>query len=462
MGNRHASIGGTTVSLLLVAAVVLGFALFERERHGDREGSTDTRRGERVRLALEWGHAVGWDWDVRTGRDVWFGDLKTLFGISAQLHDGRVEDFRRLIHPDDREIVWRAVAAARLNRTLYRANFRLMWPDGTVRRAAASGSFHYGANGEAVRMLGIAADITDSNPIEAWLHEGLTERRRADDARLRLAAIVESSNDSIVSIDLDGTITSWNAGAQRIFGWSETEAIGKPMTLLVPPGLEDEEKKILERVEAGERIEHYETLRVTKAGTLVNVSLRVSPVRDVAGRIVGASKIARDITEREQAAEVLHESDGRFRHMADTAPVMLWMSGTDKLCTYFNREWLEFTGRPLDAQLGNGWVEGLHPADVDGCLKTYTDAFDRREPFKTEYRFRRHDGEYRWVLGTGAPRFTDDGAFAGYMGSGIDVTKHRLANDVLTGLSHKLMDAHETERRKIAGSCDDVAQRIRC
>jgi PAS domain-containing protein len=115
---------------------------------------------ERLRLALEAGKAVGWDWDVRSGRDVWFGDLQTMFGIPGDRYEGFVEDFRRRVHPEDRELVWRAVADARQNRTVYRANFRLVWPDGTVRWAAACGQFYYATNGEAVRMLGIAADIT--------------------------------------------------------------------------------------------------------------------------------------------------------------------------------------------------------------------------------------------------------------------------------------------------------------
>jgi PAS domain S-box-containing protein len=121
--------------------------------------------------------------------------------------------------------------------------------------------------------------------------------------------------------------------------------------------------------------------------------------------------IIRDITERQQAEQAVRESEKRFRLVANTAPVMIWMSGPNKLCNYFNQPWLDFTGRPADAQLGNGWAEGVHPDDLDVCLQTYTQAFDRRDPFEMQYRLRRKDGEYRWLLDIGVPRLNPDSSF---------------------------------------------------
>ena len=136
--------------------------------------------------------------------------------------------------------------------------------------------------------------------------------------------------------------------------------------------------------------------------------------------------IIRDVTESRRAQEALHESEQRFRLVANTAPVLIWMSGPDKLRNYFNQPWLEFTGRSLEAQLGDGWAEGVHPEDLRICLGTYTSAFDRRESFNMQYRLRRNDGEYRWVSDIGVPRFNPDGSFAGYISSCIDVTERKM------------------------------------
>jgi len=143
-------------------------------------------------------------------------------------------------------------------------------------------------------------------------------------------------------------------------------------------------------------------------------------------RLVGVSM---DVTAQKQAQDALRESEARFRGMADAAPVMIWMSGTDKLCTFFNKGWLDFTGRSLQQELGNGWAEGVHHEDFDHCLDVYTKSFEARQPFTMEYRLRRSDGEYRWVLDNGTPRFASDGRFLGYIGSCLDITERKQAQE---------------------------------
>src|SRR5436305_2056454 len=177
-------------------------------------------------------------------------------------------------------------------------------------------------------------------------------------------------------------------------------------------------------------------------------------------RLVG--EICTNALARKRADIFTRESEERFRLMAESAPVMVWMSGPDKRCTYVNKHWLDFTGRPMDRQLGDGWSQGVHPDDVQRCLHTYREAFDARQPFRMEYRLERFDGDYRCVLDTGVPRFGADGTFEGYIGSCIDVHDQkqvvealparemslRQAREGLQKLAARLLDAQAGERRR--------------
>jgi PAS domain S-box-containing protein len=164
---------------------------------------------------------------------------------------------------------------------------------------------------------------------------------------------------------------------------------------------------------------------------------------------------------RKRFESELAESEKRFRLVANTAPVMIWMSGPDKLYTYVNQRWLDFTGRPLAAELGDGWAEGVHPDDLDKCMQTYVSAFDRCESFTTEFRLRRQEGDYRWIMNTGVPRINADGFFAGYIGSALDVTSRKFAEEALAGVGGKLIAAQEQERTRIAWELrEDINQQL--
>ena len=170
---------------------------------------------------------------------------------------------------------------------------------------------------------------------------------------------------------------------------------------------------------------------------------------------------AADLIERTLAEEALRDSEERFRLIADTAPVMIWMSGTEKQITYLNQTWLDYTGRPLDAMLGQVRADVLHPDEAERCREIYGKAFEQREPFQMEHRLRRHDGEYRWVVTAGVPRYDVDGSFVGYIGTGVDITEQKLAEEALSTVSQKLIEAHEEESTRIARELhDDVNQRL--
>jgi len=138
--------------------------------------------------------------------------------------------------------------------------------------------------------------------------------------------------------------------------------------------------------------------------------------------VLRAAELARELRASEA---VSHEREGRFRVLADTVPVMVWMSDVDRLCSFFNKPWLEFTGRSMEQELGNGWLQGVHTEDLQQCINTYVSSFNARQPFTMEYRLRRADGEYHWVMDNGIPRYTSEGEFVGYIGSCIDVTERR-------------------------------------
>jgi PAS domain S-box-containing protein len=441
--------------LLVIVLVALGLAVALCVRHLWIARSLDREAGvasDQLRLAMESAHEVAWDWDPKTGRGMVFGDLKTVFGINDDRHVGRIDDFRRYVHPDDHERVWRAVGEARERRTKYGATFRVLWPDGTIRWLAASGSFHYGTDREPVRMLGIARDITDRRLTEDKLRE----------SQARLSAIVQSAMDAIIAIDEEQRITVFNPAAETMFGCPAVDALGTSIDRFIPRFREAHARhcQFGDIGRTTRRMGALGELRALRAdGEEFPIAASISTGRVEGRRLY--TVILRDDTERQKAEAVLRESEERFRLVADTAPVMLWMSGPDRLCTYFNRAWLAFTGRTHESELGNGWADGIYPDDVNRRFETYATAFDRREAFSMEYRLRRHDGEFRWVLDSGVPRFNADGSCAGYIGSAVDVTLHRAAADALADLSHRLVEAHESERARIARELhDDIAQRM--
>jgi PAS domain S-box-containing protein len=241
---------------------------------------------QRLQLALAAGQLGDWTWDAATDLVNLGERAAEIFGLpeGVPISWARMRD---LLVAEDAERARRAVEHSLETRTVYDIEYRVDRPSGGRRWLAARGNGVYDSNGKVLGMVGVVQDIT--------------ERKDAEASRARLAAVVESSADAIISKTLEGIITSWNSGAERIFGYTAPEVIGKPITILIPPERLAEEPLILARIAAGERIEHYESVRVRKDGRRVDVSVSVSAVKDHNGRIVGASKIARDIGLQKQA-----------------------------------------------------------------------------------------------------------------------------------------------------------------
>ena len=262
----------------------------------------------------------------------------------------------------------------------------------------------------------------------ASLGEDVTELRRVRveqvmrESEERFRAIFQHAAIGVAQVSLDGRILLANRQYQAIVGYSADELAGKRARELTHPEDFGPQTQQIPRLLSGE-IPSFtiEKRYVRKDGSVAWARLNESLVRDQDNRPKHFITVAEDITERKLAEAALRESEERFRNMADTAPVMIWVSNLHKRCTFFNKGWLAFTGRPMDQELGDGWTEGIHRDDRERCGDTYSAAFDARRPFQMEYRLRHHGAGYRWIHAEGVPRFGPDGAFAGYIGSCIDI-----------------------------------------
>ena len=249
---------------------------------------------ERLRLATQTGKVGVWDWDILADKISWTDSVYAMHGVTREDFDGSVEAFSSLIHPDDRSLVNSRIQMALSGEAPYEVEFRVAKPNGGINWLFTNAMVLRDAKGP-YRMIGATIDVT--------------ERKLAEQELAKAAAIVDSSRDAIVSKDLNGIITSWNRGAEHVFGYASDEVIGKPITILIPEDRLHEERKILENVHRGIPTDHYETIRRRKDGTLLDISLTVSPVRDANGVIIGASKIARDITERRRADAAVRDRE---------------------------------------------------------------------------------------------------------------------------------------------------------
>ena len=299
-----------TAGIAAVTFVVLGLALLTSWL--DRRFAAQTLELQEEKLqrseaylaeAQRLTHTGSWAWRV-AGRDAlhlseeWY----RIYGFDPENGPPAFEQLLQRTHPEDRAKWQGAIDRAIAEKSDYEVELRILLPDGSVKHIHTVGHPVLNASGDLVQFVGSSTDIT--------------ERKRAEQATRLLAAIVESSHDAIVSKSLNGVITSWNKGAERLFGYAAEEAVGQNITLIIPPERRDEERTIVEQLTRGERIDHFETVRMRKDGSLLDVSLTISPMKDDSGRVVGASKLARDITERKRAEEALRQAQTDLAHVS--------------------------------------------------------------------------------------------------------------------------------------------------
>ncbi len=405
------------------------------ELHGERHAVstfvdiTERKRAEAaleehsryLGLALDAAQMGVWKLDLATGK------ASTIQGagpISGQGEIASLEAFQAMLHPEDR-----AAETERLQRAWEvsdrsQSEFRIVRQDGEVRWVAQSSRCVRDASGRPVAIYGVDLDITD--------------RKASEFISNRLAAIVESSDDAIISKDLDGIIQTWNRGAERIFGYTAEEMVGTSILRLIPEERHPEEAQIISKLRQGQPIEHFETKRRTKDGRLIHVAVTASPMRDATGKIVGASKIARDITESRRTRAALRRSEEQFQMMLDALPQLAWIADADGAIFWYNQRWYDYTGTTAEEMMGWGWQRVHDSTILPAVVERWTAAIAAAEPFDMEFPLRSASGEFRWFLTRSVPLRDADGTVQRWIGTNTDISEKRDAEEEIHELNATL------------------------
>ena len=266
----------------------------------------------------------------------------------------------------------------------------------------------------------------------------LVGHKRDEAQKARLAAIVESSDDAIIGKNLDGSVTSWNAGAEKIFGYTAEEMIGQPILRLIPPERLHEEAEILASVRRGESIRHFDTVRLRKDGSRIDISVTTSAIKDAAGKIIGASKVARDITERVQMAIAARAGEERFQTMANSMLQLAWIARADGFIFWYNERWYEYTGTTPAQMEGWGWQSVHDPRMLPLVIDHWKKAIEAGKPFEMEFPLRRADGQFRTFLTRSQPLKDSEGRVVQWFGTNTDVETLKQAEAAIQRLNAEL------------------------
>ena len=354
--------------------------------------------------------AVDSDWTMEYMTDV----VEEITGHPASdFVANAVRTFTSVIHPEDRGLVDETVAASIREGRPYALEYRLFHRDGSERWVLERGQASPGQDGE-LALDGVLFDITESKHAEA--------------ERLELAAIVESSDDAIMSANLAGNFTSWNRGAERMFGYTAEEIIGRSVSVLTPPDRDGEALERMHEVLAGGHVTHYETVRKRKDGTLVDVAFTYSPVRAASGEMIAVSAIAQDIGERKRAEADLRESEAKFRAFVETTVDWVWATDAQAVTTYTNPATERIIGYTPAEILGRNFFELVHEDDREALAEHLRQLAAKRKGWKhLVIRLRHKDGSVRHVQSSGDPILSADGELVGWRGSDRDVTEELAA-----------------------------------
>ena len=354
---------------------------------------------------------------------MWAGTTRPYFGLlPEQIAPPKGDQSRTWadrVHPDDLSATERASRAAiESGAESWEHEYRFRRADDSYAQILERAFIARDPAGRALRIVGAMRDVST--------------RKETEGTTTRLAAIVASSSEAIVGKTLDGVVTSWNAAAERIFGYSEREMIGQSIFLLVPEELHAAERDLLQRVRRGERVDFADTVRVRKDGTRIDVALTVSPIWDSSGMVVGASSIKRDITERKRADADLVRRELRYRALVSATTSIVWTTDPAGHFDSPQASWEEFTGQGWREYSGFGWLEAIHPDDREAVMEAWTRALDRHGIYESRGRLwcQAHQG-YRHFIARGVPVVGADGGVQEWIGTVTDVEDRWLAEERL-------------------------------
>jgi PAS domain S-box-containing protein len=382
---------------------------------------------ERLRLAAEGTGLATWDLNLESREIIYSPRLASIFGCdeSTPISHPRM---RELIHPDDVRMIVEPAFDKALTTGLYFYEARVVHPNKTIHWIRTHGKVIFDENKKPLRMLGTMRDITE-------------QKENEEDVQT-LASIVQSSDDAIISKTIDSIITSWNDAAQRMFQYTAEEMIGQSILKLIPENKINEEFEIIERLKKGERIEHFVTQRMAKDKRLLDISLTISPLKDADGKVIGASKIIRDITKQKESERQITESEQKFRLLADSMPQFIWTSDPKGNLNYFSKTVYDYSGLTVSQINEGGWLQIVHANDREENVKQWVHAIESGAPFLFEHRFRRYDGEYRWQLSRAIPQKDEKGNIQMWVGTSTDIDdikKHdQQKDDFIKMASHEL------------------------
>ncbi len=352
-----------------------------------------------------------WEWQVPSGAAYFSPGYYRMLGYADGAFIANYPNWRALVHPEDIDRVETDLRQSVGTSHGFAIDLRMKTGTGDWLWVSTRGNtIERDAAGQVLRMAGTLSDIT--------------QRKQAERDLEQFFSLVP---DMVCIASADGRFLKLNDAWTHALGYTKEELMAVPYTAFIHP----EDLAATRQVAVGQRAGQPATSFVNryraKDGSYHWLEWNATPLKK--GEILFAA--ARDITEHRQAEEAMRESELRYRTLANSGPGLVWTSGLDKKCDYFNQTWLTFTGRRLEQELGNGWTEGVHPDDFARCVATYTTAFERRERFSMDYRLRHHSGEYRWIQDDGSPRFDSQGEFLGYIGHCLDITERKQAATAL-------------------------------